>query len=126
MISCYRIKNYEQYIAQQNKEVHNSGVGNLHVSKRMLRALVGNPDDDFKSGDGKVTELYTLKIGGVIVSIYDWKSGYKRLPMDFTNWSVGGVEGSVYLLAEWLKEQKADVEIVDGTFPTIKVWGYSI
>lgn len=112
MITCYRVAPKEAYMTGL--------AGYLRISKSLLRDLIGKPDG-YASGDGKVCEHYTLKVGGVVATIYDYKTGYKRLPMSFNDWHIGGVQGAPFLLAQWLREKGFNVDVSDEASPTVKV-----
>jgi len=70
------------------------GQGRLDVDYKTLKAVFGNPDDDYCSGDYKIRKHWTVSIDGIICTIYDWKQGgqggYRYVPLKRTRWSVGG------------------------------------
>lgn len=79
--------------------------GFLHLSKRHIRHLFGKPSFG-RSEDGKVNEEWVLDIGGTEVRIYDYHSGYKRLPMNFDRWHIGGKgDAPITMLKAYLDER---------------------
>jgi hypothetical protein len=59
---------------------------------QLLKALFGQPDTGYQSGDGKIRKHWTISIDGVVCTIYDWKQGrsYSNTPLKYSAWSVGG------------------------------------
>lgn len=79
--------------------------GYVTISKSKLRELFGKPSR-VGSSDGKTDEEYVLDIDGAEVRIYAHLTGYKRVPMHFNDWHVGGHNTSVIqLVSNYLKEQ---------------------
>lgn len=78
----------------------------LKIKYRDLRKLFGDPTS-VGSGDGKVRFEWDLKIDGVVITIYDWKTeGEPRDQID--EWSVGGYYPSAMIILEsYLKEVKS-------------------
>jgi len=95
-------KDMEYYITNENGLKTNlpfkacigtSGQGRLKdADYKLLKALFGQPDTDYQSGDGKIRKHWTISIDGVVCTIYDWKQGrrYSNTPLKYSTWSVGG------------------------------------
>jgi hypothetical protein len=59
---------------------------------QLLKAIFGQPDSNYHSGDGKIRKHWTISIDGIVCTIYDWKQGrrYSNTPLKYSSWSVGG------------------------------------
>ena len=59
---------------------------------QLLKAVFGQPDSNYQSGDGKIRKHWTISIDGIVCTIYDWKQGrhYSNTPLKYSSWSVGG------------------------------------
>jgi hypothetical protein len=78
-----------------------SGIGGslqetISIGYDELCELLGEPNDDDGSGDGKIDVEWILEFDGVDFDIYNWKNGVNYLgfdgtPVEFiTDWSIGG------------------------------------
>jgi len=69
-----------------------SGQGLIDTDYATLKKVFGKPAD---GGSDKIRKHWTIKIDGVVCTIYDYKQGKKysskySVPLKYANWSVGG------------------------------------
>ena len=73
---------------------HGTGLeGHVRTTYKELKAIFGKASD----GDYKTRKEWCVSIGGVVCTIYDWKTGRRPLK-DITRWNVGGSSALSYHL----------------------------
>ena len=60
--------------------------GHVRTTYKELKAIFGKASH---GGDGKTRKEWCVSIGGVVCTIYDWKTGRRPLKR-ITRWNVGG------------------------------------
>lgn len=66
--------------------------GEVTTTRRAIEAVFGKPNFEGKSGDGKVTTEWVIRIGDTVATIYDYKRYEDGAPTmdEYYDWHIGG------------------------------------